>query len=371
MLRFSRNRGDVMSKARWGILFVLCAGLAHAQADLGPVNDLPNPYQSAPWGVLPEGRTWGTLSAVAIDHDGESVWVAYRCGTNPHTPPGGQAFAYDSCANSDFAPVMKFDASGKLLRSFGAGLFIMPHKIYQDRAGDIWVLDQRGPNPRELKENPAARDRGHTARKFSPDGKLLLTLGTPGVAGNPPQALTEPTSIVELPNGDLLVSEGHSGQGVNLEPDKVARISRFTQEGKFIKTIGRYGTGPVEFRTPHDLALDAKGRVFVADRGNMRIQVLDTEGNYITEWKQFSRPSTINIAGSTIYVGDSESNRVVPHPGWKQGIRIGEVDSGKVRWFIPADETRRPGPEGTAVDAKGNVYGAEVGQVAKHTRTAP
>jgi hypothetical protein len=318
--------------------------------------------------VLPEGRTWGTLSAVAIDHDGESVWVAYRCGTNPKTPPGGQAFAFDSCANAPFAPVMKFDAAGKLLKSFGAGLFVMPHKIYQDRAGNLWVLDQRVPNARELADN-APKDRGSVARKFSPDGQLLLTIGTPGVAGNPPQALTEPTSIVELPNGDLLISEGHSGQGVNLEPNSVARISRFSKDGTFIKSFGRYGTGPGEFRTPHDLALDPQGRLFVADRGNMRLQILDQDGGYITEWKQFSRPSSINIVGGLVYVGDSESNRVAPHPGWKQGIRIGDLATGEVKWFIPADEAnKRSGPEGTAVDAKGNVYGAEVGWIARHGR---
>lgn len=313
--------------------------------------------------------TYGTL---LIDHDGESVWVAYRCGTNPGTPPGGQPFAFDSCANSDFPAVMKFDASGKLLKSFGAGLFIMPHKIYQDRAGNIWVLDQRGANARELKENPASRNRGHTAMKFSPDGQLLLIIGTPGVAGKPPEALTEPTSIVELPNDDVLISEGHSGQGVNLEPGAVARLSRFTKNGTFIKSLGRYGSGPGEFRTPHDLALDPQGRLFVADRGNMRVQILDQDGNFLAEWKQFSRPSTINIRDGLVYVGDSESNRVVPHPGWKQGIRIGDLDNGSVRWFIPVDEAhKRAGPEGTAVDAKGNIYGAEVGQIARHSKIAP
>jgi sugar lactone lactonase YvrE len=181
--------------------------------------------------------------------------------------------------------------------------------------------------------------------------------------------LTEPTSIVELANGDLLISEGHSGQGVALEPNSVARISRFTKDGTFIKSFGRYGTGPGEFRTPHDITLDPQGRLFVADRGNMRIQILDQDGGYITEWKQFSRPSSINIQGGLIYVGDSESNRVAPHPGWKQGIRIGDLATGEVKWFIPADEAnKRSGPEGTAVDAKGNVYGAEVGWIARHGR---
>jgi len=300
------------------------------------------------------------------------VWVAYRCGSNPDTPPGGRPFAFDSCAGSRLSPVMKFDASGNLQRSYGAGMFILPHKIYQDRAGNIWVLDQRGANERELKKNPEDKSKGHTVVKFSLEGKVLLTIGTPGVAGNPPEALTEPTSIVELPNGDFLISEGHSGAGTSLVPGTVARISRFTKDGQFIKSFGKYGVGPGEFRTPHDIALDPRGRLFVADRGNMRVQILDQEGNFIAEWKQYGRPSTINFHDGMIYVADSESNRVVPHPGWKQGIRIGTLSDGIVRYFIPADESsKRAGPEGTAVDAMGIIYGAEVGQVARHTRSAP
>lgn len=351
------------------LMWVACA---FAQ-DIPPVNDLPNPYKTvAPWGRLPEGRTWGALSAVGIDNDGESVWVAYRCGSNPDTPPGGRPFAFDSCAGSRLSPVMKFDASGNLQRSFGAGAFILPHKIYQDRAGNIWVLDQRGANERELQKNPEDKSKGHTAVKFSPEGKILLTIGTPGVAGNPPEALTEPTSIVELPNGDFLISEGHSGAGTDLVPGTVARISRFTKDGRFIKSFGKYGAGPGEFRTPHDIALDPQGRLFVADRGNMRVQILDQEGSFIAEWKQYSRPSSINFHDGMIYVADSESNRVVPHPGSKQGIRVGTLIDGIVRYFIPADESKkRAGPEGTAVDARGNIYGAEVGQVARHTRSAP
>lgn len=314
-----------------------------------PVNDLPNAYKTvAPWGTLPEGRTWGAFSAVGIDNDGESVWVAYRCGTNPDTPSGGQPFAFDSCAGSKFPAVMKFDVAGRLQKSFGAGMFIMPHKIYQDRAGNIWVLDQRGANARELKKNPEDKTKGHTVVKFSPEGRVLLTIGAPGVAGNPPEALTEPTGIVELPNGDFLISEGHSGAGVNLVPGTVARISRFTSDGRFIKSFGKYGVGPGEFRTPHDIALDPMGRLFVADRGNMRVQILDQEGKFIAEWKQYGRPSTINFHNGMIVVADSESNRVVPHPGWMQGIRIGSLIDGVVRFFIPADEARkRAGPEGT------------------------
>src|SRR5258707_14629241 len=148
-----------------------------SSGDVEATNDLPNPYQSiAPWGNLPEGRKWGALNGVAIDNDGESVGVADRCGANPDVPPGVSPFTYDSCAGSTVPAVLKFDSSGKLLRSFGAGMFIFPHKIYGDRDGNGWVVDMRGANERELQKSPEAKAKGHTVVKFSPDGKVLLTL---------------------------------------------------------------------------------------------------------------------------------------------------------------------------------------------------
>ena len=351
----------------------LCGACAYTRSDVQPTNDLPNPYRTvARWGKLPAGRTWGALNAVAIDNDGESIWVADRCGANPETPPGASPFTYDSCAGSALPPVLKFDSSGNLLKSFGAGMFIFPHKIYIDRDGNVWVVDERAANERERKKNPEEKAKGHTVVKFSPDGTVLLTLGKPGVAGNPPDALTEPTSIVMAPNGDLFIAEGHSGQAVDARPDTVARISKFTKDGRFIKSFGKLGSGPVEFRTPHDLAMDSQGRLFVADRGNMRIQILDQDGAFIAEWKQFGRPSGVYIRNTMIYVADSESNGVAPHPGWKRGIRIGSLKDGNVLYRIP-DPLEMKGTsaaEGVAVDAMGNVYGAEVGprQLVKHVK---
>ena len=347
--------------------------IANAQSDPAPTNDLPNPYKTtAPWGKLPEGQTWGALNGVDIDKDGESVWVVSRCGANPEVPPGESAFPYDSCAGSSVAPVMKFDSTGNLLKSFGAGMFIFPHKIHADRDGNVWVADARGVNERERKKYPAETGKGHTVVKFSPEGKVLLTLGKPGVAGNPPDALTEPTSIVVAPNGDIYVSEGHGGQAPDAKPDTVARISKFDRSGTFIKSFGKLGSGPGEFRLPHDLEMDGEGRLFVADRGNMRIQILDQEGRFVAEWKQFSRPSGVYIRNGLIYVADSESNGVAPHPGWLRGIRIGTVKDGKVLYRIPdpLEMKRTSAAEGVAVDAKGNVYGAEVGprQLVKHIR---
>jgi DNA-binding beta-propeller fold protein YncE len=343
--------------------------------DPQPTNDLPNPYRTiAPWGDLPEGQTWGALSAVAIDNDGESVWVANRCGANPDIPPGESPFAYDSCAGSSVAPVMKFDSSGKLLKSFGAGMFIFPHKIYVDADGNVWVVDARSANDRERKKNPAEKAKGHVVVKFNPDGKVLLIIGTAGVAGNPPQALTEPCSVVTAPNGDIFIAEGHAGQYPGQGPDSVARISKFTKDGKFVKSFGRWGSAPGEFKTPHDIALDSQGRLFVADRGNMRIQILGQDGAFIAEWMQFSRPSGIYIRDDMIYVADSESNGLpfAAHPGWKRGIRIGRLKDGQVLYRIP-DPLEMEGTsaaEGLAVDAKGNVYGGEVGprQLVKHVK---
>lgn len=346
---------------------------SHAQTEVTPTNELPNPYvSSAPWGSLPGGLTWGALNGVAIDNDGESVWVVSRCGANPNTPAGASAFLYDSCAGSKVAPVMKLDANGHVKIAFGAGMFIFPHKIHIDHENNVWVVDGRGPNDRELKEHPGESTKGHTVVKFSPEGKVLMTLGRAGVAGNPPHALHQPNSIVVAPNGDIFIAEGHGGQTPGAPADTVSRISKFNKDGTFIKSFGKLGSGPGEFKLPHDLTLDPQGRLFVADRGNMRVQILDQEGNYLDEWKQFSRPSGIAIRHGLVYVADSESNGVAPHPGWKRGIRIGTLKDGKVLFRIP-DPLEMKGTsaaEGVAVDAKGHVYGAEVGprQLVKHSR---
>jgi NHL repeat-containing protein len=323
-----------------GLLLAVCA-LGALTGGAQPTNDLPNPYRTvAGYFKLPDGRAWGSTSAVDVDKDGRSIWVAERCGTN-------------SCAGSSLDPVLKFDASGRLIKSFGSGLFIFPHGIHVDRDGNVWVTDAQG------------RDgRGHQAIKFSPDGKILLALGKAGVAGNPPDALTEPNDVATAPNGDIFVAEGHAGQNANATPDTVARISKFRKDGTFVKSWGKLGSAPGEFRTPHGLAFDSRGRLFVADRGNLRLQIFDEDGRFIAEWKQFSRPSGVYIdRQDTLYCADSESNPG-NHPGWKRGLRIGSAKDGTVSFFIPDPEpnpTNTSAAEGVVADAAGNVYGAEVG----------
>jgi len=346
---------------------VISSPIVFAQAPVAPVNDRPNPYQTIEnYFKLPQGRTWGSTSAVEIDKDGRSVWVAERCGVNSCADPATGKM-------SPLDPVLKFDASGKLVKSFGAGMIAFAHGIHVDRDGNIWVTDANDNRPRPARGAPAgtppppapARLVGHQVIKFSPEGRVLMTLGKAGVAGNPPEALTEPNDVVTAPNGDIYVAEGHSGQNNNAPPDTVARISKFTKDGKFIKSWGKLGSAPGEFRTPHSLAFDSRGRLFVADRGNVRLQIFDQEGKFLDEWKQFSRSSGIFIdKNDMLYSADSESSETSHPGGWKRGIRIGSAKDGKVLYFIPDPETQPTGTsaaEGVAVDALGNIYGAEVG----------
>ena len=362
-----------MKSARALVVAVLAvsAWQAFAQSNAAPTNDLPNPYQAGQNVFqLPAGRTWGSTSAVDIDKDGRSIWVAERCGQNSCADPAtGQMSPLD--------PVLKFDSSGRLLASFGAGMIAFAHGIHVDRDGNIWVTDANDNRPRPARgaaggAAPAAPAKlvGHQVIKFSPEGKVLLTLGKAGVAGNPPEALTEPNDVVTAPNGDIFVAEGHAGQNNNAAPDTVARISKFTRDGRFIKSWGKLGSGSGEFRTPHSLAIDSRGRLFVADRGNVRLQLFDLDGKFLTETKDFSRISGLFIdRNDRLYAADSESSPTSHPGGWKRGIRIGSAKDLKVMYLIPDPENPDPAKttagtsaaEGVAVDAQGNVYGAEVG----------
>ena len=306
-----------------------------------PVNSGPNPYRVfRDWAQLNlEARPWGGSNGVAIDRDGRSVWAVDRC--SPGTNPG--------CVDSPGNPVHHFDQSGNEIRSFGGGMFVWPHGIHVDRDGNVWVADAR-----------AEGNKGSAVIKFSPEGRVLLTLGTPGVSGNPPEALTDPTDVVTDPgNGDVYVAESHTN--VN-DPDLVGRISVFDRDGNFLRSIGRMGTGPGEFRTPHAVEFDSQGRLIVADRHNHRIQILMKDGTFIREYADFGRVSGLAIdSNDNVYAADSESSDR-SHPGWQRGIRIGSLEDGKVTMFIPAHPTDSPTGamgEGIAIDPAGNIYTAE------------
>lgn len=333
------------------VLAAASVGSTDAQKGTVPVNYLPNPYETVRnWGQLPDGRSWGSTSAVHVDRDGRHIWVAERCGAN-------------TCAGSTVAPILKFDPSGRVVTAFGAGMFIWPHGIHVDRDGNVWVTDARAATAEELQKFPDAKGKGHRIVKFSPQGQVLMTLGEAGEAGDPPSRLTEPNAVITAPNGDLFVAEGHVGQYPEATADSVARVAKFTRDGTFIKSWGRIGTAPGEFKTPHALAIDSQGRLLVADRGNDRIQIFDQAGTFIEEWKQFSRISGFHmLPDDTLYAIDSESDPT-RNAGWKKGIRIGSARTGEVKYLIPGHMTSTPegaAGEGVTVDADGNVYAAEV-----------
>jgi sugar lactone lactonase YvrE len=319
------------------LVVLTCGCLVSAQSDIQPVNDRPNPYRTLDnWLKLPAGRVMGSTSAVDVDRDGRSIWVAERCGAL-------------SCAGSALAPIIKIDLDGNVVKAFGQGLFLVPHGIYVDRAGDVWVTDASD-------GMDAKRDRGHQVYKFSPDGNVLLTLGQAGVPGDGPDTFNRPTDVVVAPNGDIFVSDGHGG-------NSNARIVKFSKDGRFMKSWGRKGSAPGEFDVPHSIAIDSQGRLFVADLQNNRIQIFDQQGTFLQEWKQFGMPGGLFIdRKDVLYVADSLSSPD-RHAGWTRGIRIGSARDGTVTGFIP-DPTPNKDPitaaEGVAADAAGNVYGAVV-----------
>ena len=316
-------------------------GRMHAQAN----DSRSNPYQVVVNHFkLPEGRTLGSTAGVDIDRDGRSIWVFERCGGT------SQGLA---CAESKLAPILEFDPSGKLVKSFGAGMFISPHGIHVDRQGNIWVTDGTGRN-----------GKGHQAIKFSPDGKVLMTLGREGAAGDGPDTFNQPSDVMVAPNGDIFVADGHGGTSN-------ARIVKFSKDGKFIKAWGKKGTGPGEFDTPHALAMDSSGRLFVADRGNSRIQIFDQDGTLLGDWKQFGRPSGLFIdKNDIVYSADTQSDEKT-NPGFARGIRIGSAKDGKVTALISDADPDGTG-KGVAADAAGNVFGALTAKQAlkKYVRAA-
>jgi len=322
---------------------------------------IPNPTSTVieNWGDLPEGREWGSTAGIDIDpHDGQ-VWAYERCGAGNFG--GGVAI---TCDSNPVDPIFKFDRNtGEVLANFGGGIMVTPHGIHLDADGNVWVTDFAGNE---------AGTKGHQVHKFSPTGELLMSLGTAGQAGSGPNQLNQPNDVITGPDGSIYVSDGHGGQGMTtrramaagLEAGATARILKFSADGTFIKEWGQIGTLHGEFRTPHALAFDSQGRLFVADRGNHRIEIFDQDGNYLDSRYSYGRISGLFITGDDVlYAIDSESS-MTSHQNWKNGVRIGHVDEDRITGYIPPfDAETRPyqgaAGEGVAVDADGNVFAAE------------
>ena len=317
----------------------------------------PAPVVTRNWGELPAGRKWGTTAGIDVDPIDGNIWAYERCGAA--TAGGGPV----DCDNTPLDPIFKFDRkTGAVLANFGKGVMVTPHGIAVDMQGNVWIADFAGNK---------AGTKGHQVHKFSPKGEKLLSLGVAGKASNADGEFNQPNDVVIGPDGSIYVADGHEAQGMitanavaeGIKRGATSRISKFSPDGKFIKSWGGIGVRHGEFRTPHALAFDARGRLWVADRGNHRIEIFDQNGTYLKLRYMFGRPSGLFIRGDTVYVIDSESSPY-NHPNWRDGVRIGPVDEDRVTGFIPPFERddrvyQGTAGEGVAVDADGNVYAAE------------
>jgi sugar lactone lactonase YvrE len=269
-----------------------------------------------------------------------------------------------NCDTNPVNPIFKFDRmTGAVLANFGGGLMMTPHGIDVDRDGNVWVTDFAG---------NAEGTKGHQVHKFSSDGELLMSLGQPGQTGSDGAHFNQPNDVIVGPDGSIYVSDGHNGQGMITEQameegrarGDTARIMKFNADGTFVKQWGQIGVRHGEFRTPHALEFDSRGRLWVADRGNHRIEIFDQEGNYLESRFTYGRISGLFITDDDmVYAIDSESSPT-NHPGWRNGVRVGHIDEDVTRAMIPPFERENrvyqgTAGEGVAVDSDGNVFAAE------------
>jgi DNA-binding beta-propeller fold protein YncE len=302
---------------------------------------------ASPYRVIPNWPRLGDIkpgAAIGIIPDGKGgTWLHHR--SEP--------------------PILHIDASGNVDRRFGNGMFVQAHGFCQDRDGNFWAGDS-GP----FADNPATKGRGFQLFKFSPDGKVLLSLGKAGVSKAGTDTFIGPTACAIAPNGDIIVADGHWPRPTDAQQDG-DRLVRLKTDGTFVAQYGKMGTAPGEFMGPHALAFDSQGRLFVADRSNNRVQVFDRDMQFVDEWRHFGRPSGIAILkDDTLIVADSESSQfiggppqapegggsVVRNPGWGNGIRIGSAKDGSLRYYVQG--TR---PEGMGADNEGNVFAGLTG----------
>ena len=203
---------------------------------------------------LPAGMNFGSTSGIAINSKG-NLFVLHR----------------------GLMPLMEFDPDGNFMRGWGDGLFDRPHGLRIDAHDNIWATDVAS----------------HVVYKFDPEGRIQMVLGVKGRAGEMHEfghlrLFNEPNEAAVGPTGDIYVLQGHG----KAEPC----VIKFNQDGNFINAWGNKGKGPGEFDIPHSLVFDAKGLLYIADRSNQRIQVFDTDGNYIRESSHPGTPCGLFIS---------------------------------------------------------------------------
>jgi DNA-binding beta-propeller fold protein YncE len=242
------------------------------------------PMERAPIAVTPPHDGWamGMVSWVAADRKG-LVYLLQR---------GDKA-----------DPVIVVDAGGKVVRSWGKGLYTTPHAIRIDPQGNVWTTDAAS----------------SMVYKFSPEGKTLLQIevgGQPTPCGN----FCSTTDIAFAPNGTLFIADGYRN----------ARILEYTADGRKLREWGSAGTGPGQFRLPHSIQIDSQGVVYVADRENGRIQRFDAGGTYLGEWAQYGKTFGLTLAGDAMWLSTIPRGPNTA-PGWLISV---DRSSGKLLGYI-------------------------------------
>jgi hypothetical protein len=255
------------------------------------------------WATFPDGITaWGGATGVDLDSKG-NVYVFHR---------------------NEAMPIMAFDKNGKFLRAWGQGMFKTTHFLRTDQDGNVWVTD-RG---------------DHQVFKFSPEGKLLMTLGRKGVVGDneSKDAFNGVADLVIAKNGDIFIADGESSN---------TRVVKYSKDGKFVTWWGGKGTEPGKFDEPHSIAIDSRGRLYVGDRRNKRVQVFDQSGKFLQQWTHLGTPWGVYVRGDLLYVVDGTEANVLYIMNVKDGKIVDKVEGLKNATAV-------------AVDSKGAIYVGEV-----------
>jgi peptidylamidoglycolate lyase len=241
-------------------LFCLLAGLACVVTTQEEGGSADPAYQVVHgWPALPEGYALGQVVGVDVDSQNR-VWVFHRAAR----------------------PVLCIDGdTGEILSSFGDEMFQNEHGLAVDGDDNVWLTDADT----------------HVVEKYSPEGELLMTLGIKGKAGEDEERFNKPTDVEVAPDGSIYVTDGYGNN----------RVVKLDSDGKFVTAWGAKGTGTGEFDTPHGIAIDGEGRVYIADRGNSRMQVFEADGTFLSEWRsdEIGRPWGVDItADGNVVVAD-------------------------------------------------------------------
>lgn len=259
------------------------------------------------WGKLPQGWTWGWIPAVACDSQ-------------------DRVFVYSRSEH----PLVIFDREGNFLDSWGEDVIKDAHGIYIDAEDNVYCTERET----------------HCVFKFNRHGQLVMTLGTPGRPGADGEPFNLPTDLAIASTGELFVSDGYGN----------ARVHKYSPEGELLLSWGERGTGPAQFELSHCVRIDKHDRVWVCDRTNDRIQIFDTDGNYLTEWTGLLKPDTIYFDPNddVVYIAELQ-----------QQISIYTLDGELLTKWGGARPSDKPGefvacPHGIWADSHGDLYVGEV-----------